>query len=70
MIRADMIPDEVVEAAREAWLRSDVNAKEDWRAAIAAALNAWMVSSARRIYPTLGPIRIVLPPPQEENTDA
>lgn len=41
MIKPDMIPDEVVEAAREAWLQSDVNAKEDWRASIAAALNAW-----------------------------
>ena len=41
MIKPDMIPDDVVEAAREAWLRSDVSAKEDWRVAIAAALRAW-----------------------------
>lgn len=41
MIWPDMIPDEVVKAARQAWLGSDVNAMEDWRAAIAAALNAW-----------------------------
>lgn len=41
MLKADQIPDAVVEAARTAWLRSDVSAKEDWRAAIAAALAAW-----------------------------
>jgi len=46
MITADMIPDEVVNAAREAWLQSDVNAKEDWRVAIAAALRAWPGRSA------------------------
>lgn len=41
MIRSDQIPDEVVVSAREAWLRSDETAHEDWREAIAAALNAW-----------------------------
>lgn len=41
MIKPDQIPDEVVIAAREAWLLSDVNAHSDWRVAIAAALNAW-----------------------------
>lgn len=41
MINPEQVPDEVVAAAREAWLRSDVSAKEDWRASIAAALNAW-----------------------------
>ena len=41
MLKAEQIPDKVVIAAREAWLRSDVNAQSDWRAAIAAALNAW-----------------------------
>ena len=41
MVKPEQIPDEVVEAAREAWLRSDVNARDDWRAAIAAAINAW-----------------------------
>lgn len=46
MIKPDMIPDDVVEAAREAWLRSDVSAKEDWRVAIAAALRAWPGRSA------------------------
>lgn len=41
MIDPKQIPDEVVISAREAWLRSDVNAQSDWRVAIAAALNAW-----------------------------
>ena len=41
MIKPEQIPDEVVISAREAWLRSDVNAQSDWRVAIAAALNAW-----------------------------
>ena len=41
MLKAEQIPDKVVIAAREAWLRSDVNAQSDWQVAIAAALNAW-----------------------------
>ena len=41
MIKPEQIPDKVVIAAREAWLRSDVNAQSDWQVAIAAALNAW-----------------------------
>jgi hypothetical protein len=71
MITPDMIPDEVVKAASkeyELYIYDAVSA-DGIRLAIAAALNAWMVSSARRIYPTLGPIRIVFPPPQEENPD-
>lgn len=36
MIRADMIPDEVVEAFRDAWTR-----KLNARKTIATALNAW-----------------------------
>ena len=46
MIWPDNIPDEVVKAARQAWLGSDVNAMEDWRVAIAAALRAWPGRSA------------------------
>jgi len=79
MIRADMIPDEVVEAAARA-LADD--AKLNWddvpyahnvmrgeaRAAIAAALNAWPGMDCR---PTFGPSRIILPLPQEsENAEA
>ena len=41
MIKPEQIPDEVVISAREAWLRSDVNAQSDWRVAIAAAINSW-----------------------------
>ena len=41
MLKPEQIPDEVVIAAREAWLRSDVNAQSDWQVAIVAALNAW-----------------------------
>ena len=41
MLKPEHVPDVVVAAARDAWLMSDVNAKEDWRSAIAAAINAW-----------------------------
>lgn len=41
MLKAEQVPDEAVVSAREAWLRSDKTAHEDWRDAIAAALNAW-----------------------------
>ena len=58
MIRADMIPDEVVEAFRKAWMDGNLTA----RAAIAAAINAWPDAEAR---PTFGPSRIILPLPQE-----
>ena len=75
MIRADMIPDEVVEAAAKAayenqrtrkWDRcgyvGQQQLRRDARAAIAAALNAWPEMSAR---PTFGPSRIILPLPLE-----
>lgn len=41
MLKPEQVPDEVVAAARVAWLGSDVSAQEDWRSAIAAAINAW-----------------------------
>ena len=41
MVKPEHVPDEVVKAARQAWLESDVDAMEDWRIAIAAAINAW-----------------------------
>ena len=66
MIKPEMVPDEVVEAARAAWLRSDVSAKEDWRASIAAALNAWP-GMQQRIHIEQA---IILPlPPQEGGDD-
>lgn len=51
MIKPEQIPDEVVIAAREAWLRSDVNAHSDWRVAIASALNAWPNASPAWFLP-------------------
>lgn len=74
MIKPDQIPDEVVQTAREAWLRSDVNAIEDWRVAIAAALNAWPGSEFvyrqphRRAVSYSKPA-IILPLPQEASDD-
>ena len=68
MITPDMIPDEVVAAAREAWLLSDVNPKEDWRAAIAAALNAWPDVIAVRDWNNMHP-RLILPLSTTESSD-
>ena len=81
MIRADMIPDEVVEAAAKAayenqrtrkWDRcgyvGQQQLRRDARASLAAALNAWPGMDCR---PTFGPSRIILPLPQEsENAEA
>ena len=72
MITADMISDEVVAEARKAWLLSDLNAKEDRRAAIAAALNAWhsseieyhYVAPEGAVFPA-----IILPLPQKEQAN-
>ena len=41
MIKPEQIPDRVVNEARKAWLTSDDGAVNDWRKAIAAAINAW-----------------------------
>jgi hypothetical protein len=42
MIRPDQIPDEVVEAAIYGFYNATgPKTKDDWRSAIAAALNAW-----------------------------
>lgn len=54
MIKPDMIPDEVVEAA--------LKKRGLMREAIAAALNAWPGVDFR---PTFGPSRITLPLTQE-----
>jgi hypothetical protein len=59
MIRAEQIPDEVVEAFRKAWMDGSLSA----RAAIAAALSAWPGVDC---LPTFGPSRIILPLPQKE----
>lgn len=64
MIRADMIPDQVVEALHTS-LADDAGAlvpKGDCVTALAAAINAWPDVGIR---PTFSPTRIILPLPQE-----
>ena len=48
MIKPDQLPDEVVLAARDVFMRSQDHISENIRAAIAAALNAW--PEVERIY--------------------
>ena len=63
MIKPEQIPDEVMLAAREAYMRGDAHISTNMRAAIAAALNAW---PGAFLYP-LNKTRIILPlPPQEK----
>lgn len=71
MIRANQIPDEVVEAARAAYrdgFEQLDSHEEIMRASIAAALSAW---PGVVLYPpdvlddTINPTRIILPLPQE-----
>ena len=61
MIDANQIPDEVVEAAVNAW-KKDTQSFPPNAETIAAALNAWPGMDAR---PTFGPSRIILPLSQE-----
>jgi len=64
MIDPKMIPDEVVEAAIYGFYNATgPKTKDDWRAAIVAALKAWPGVDCR---PTFGPSRIILPLPQKE----
>lgn len=75
MIKPEQIPDEVIEEARKAWLASDDGAVNDWRKAIAAAINAWATKEHRAVmgeardevglwYPA-----IFLPLPREKSND-
>jgi hypothetical protein len=41
VIKPEQIPDEVVEAAHRAALEADFNMRDQLRAAIVAAINAW-----------------------------
>lgn len=80
MIRADMIPDEVVEAAaRAAWKLKDQrlweilkatqpNWRDEAREALAASLNAWPGAVWREsgVGREIVSRRIVLPLPQQE----
>ena len=66
MIRADMIPPEVVEAAIDAMsdCGSEVIGSRMARASIAAALNAWP-GMEKAWYEGNTPTAIILPLPQE-----
>ena len=59
MIRANQIPDEVVEAAREAW-----DGNYNWHQFLAAALNAWP-----RVRLKLDGRYALLPLPQEASDE-
>lgn len=65
MIRADMIPEEVVKAAIKAWENNDQSFRPNAET-IAAALNAWPFGAVchYRIKDTEG-WELVLPLPQE-----
>jgi len=73
MLKPEQVPDEVVAAAREAWLGSDVSAQEDWRIAIAAAINAWPGNRMETEYFThcgdYWEPAVILPLPQESGDE-
>ena len=66
MIKPDQLPDEVVLAARDVFMRSQDHISENIRAAIAAALNAW--PEVERIYRSEDEklFTILLPLPQKD----
>ena len=78
MIKPEQIPDDVVRSARRAWLVADDGAVNDWRKAIAAAINAWPKMSttaglssvdAFGNHHEVHPMTIHLPLPKEKNDD-
>lgn len=78
MAKPEQIPDAAIEAARKAWLTSDDGAANDWRKAIAAAINAWphshhvnhhewMKTGELASFDVVLPV--ILPLPQEKSND-
>ena len=67
MIKPDQLPDEVVLAARDVFMRSQDHISENIRAAIAAALNSW--PEVERIYRSEDEklFTILLPLPQKDD---
>ena len=66
MIKPDQLPDEVVLAARDVFMRSQDHISENIRAAIAAALNSW--PEVERIHRSEDEklFTILLPLPQKD----
>ena len=70
MIKSEQIPDVVIGAARKAWLVSDDGAVNDWRKAVAAAINAWPGADKEHAGVCCNPKgSIILPLPQEPKND-
>lgn len=69
MIKPEQIPDAVIEAARGEWLRSDDGAVNDWRKAIAAAINAWPGAWKSESFFMFQQDLLMLLLPQENNDD-
>lgn len=66
MIDPKQIPDEVVEAAIYGFYNATgPKTKDDWRAAIAAAINAWPCARSLMLFHEYAP-HIVLPIPEGE----
>lgn len=72
MIRADQIPDEVVEAARYAFHNATgPTVADDWYVAIAAALSAWPgVTTTSWFENSVRKALLNIPMPQEVSDDA
>lgn len=69
MLKPEQIPDEVMLAAREAYMRGGAHISTNMRAAIAAALNAWpgMFENPAGDYLLMKRNALILPlPPQEK----
>ena len=65
MIKPEQVPDEVMHALS---LRLDyVATKQEWRAAIAAAINAWPGMYTRADEPDATDTAIILPMPPESS---
>jgi len=67
MIKPKQVPDEVMLAAREAYMRGEAHISTNMRAAIAAALNAWPGMREQKQGPYGITYDLILPlPPQEK----
>ena len=68
MIRADMIPDEVVEAAARA-IQKETGSFNEARAAIVAALSAWPGAEINQRICSRGTEYLILPLPAEASDE-
>lgn len=70
MLKPEQVPDEVMLAARDAYMRGDAHISANMRRAIAAAINAWPGVFGTELEDHTGVYRKIILPLPRENPDA